>query len=160
MQDQFQYHGIDLHSEDQRHVGWLTYMGDIAFPTSLWGSACPGITRVDRTSEVPPYSAGMDMRSDGTTSKFDRILAMSHGVMNTGRTEYDTRQGNSSGVPSTYLASRLLPGRDGQDSEGLPGSRLKPVTRGTNVNPTLHGTTDHGDSRRLAAGSGRPIWLP
>ena len=111
-----------------------------------------GSTRIERTPGVPPYSAGTDMRSGGTTSNFDRISAMSHGVMNTGHTEYDTRHGHSSGVPSTYLASRPLLGRDGQDSEGLLGNRPRPVTRGTNENPTMHGTLDHRDSRRLADG--------
>ena len=111
-----------------------------------------GPTRIERTPGVPSYSAGMDMRSGGTISNFDRISAKSHGVMNTRRTEHDTRQRHLSGVPSTYLASRPLLGRDGQDSEGLQGNRLRPVTRGTNVNPTMHGTSDHGDSRRLASG--------
>ena len=111
-----------------------------------------GSTRIERTQGIPPYSAGTDIRSGGTTSNFDRISAMSHGVMKIGRTEYDTRQGYSSGVPSTYLASRSLLGQDGQASEGLLGNRLRPVTRGTNENPTMHGTSDHGDSRRLASG--------
>ena len=114
VQDQFQYHGIDIHSEEQRHVGWLTYMRDIAFPTSWWKPM--------------------------------------HGVTITRRTEYDIRQGHSSGVPSTYLASRPLLGRDGQDSEGFLGNWMQPATRGTNENPTMHGTSDHGDSRRLADG--------
>ena len=136
-QDQFQHHGADRHLEDQYHVGWFTYMRDIAFPTSVWRS---------------PYPAETDMRSGGTTSNSDRISAMPYGVMNTGRMEYDTRQGHSSGVPSTYLASRPLLGRDGQDSEGLMGSRRRTVTRGVDVNPLSHGTPDHGDSRRLASG--------
>ena len=45
VQDQSQYHGIDLHSADQRHIGWLTYMRDIAFPTSLCVPAAPHRTQ-------------------------------------------------------------------------------------------------------------------
>ena len=125
VQDQEPYHGSDLYS---------------------------GSTRVEHTPGEPPYSAGMDMRSGGTTSNSDRISAMPYGVMNTGRMEYDMRQGHSSGVPSTYLASRPLLGRDGQDSEGLMGSRRRTVTRGIDVSSLSHGTPDHGDSRRLASG--------
>ena len=111
-----------------------------------------GSTRVEHTPGVPPYSAGMDMRSGGTTSNSDRISAMPYGVMNTGDTEYDTRKGWSSGVPSTYLASRPLLGRDGQDSEGLMENRLSPEIRGNHADPTIRRTSDHEDSRRLAAG--------
>ena len=69
-----------------------------------------GSTHIGRTIGVLPYSAGMDMRSSGTTSNFDRISAMLHGVMNTSHTECGARQRCSSGVPSTYLASRPLLG--------------------------------------------------
>ena len=112
----------------------------------------PGSTRIERAPGVPPYSAGTDMRSGGTTSNLDRISVRSHGVMNTGRTEYDMRQGHSSGVPSTYLASRPLLGRDGQDSEGSMENRLSPVVRGNHADPTIRRTSDDEDSRRLAAG--------
>ena len=125
VQDQEPYHGSDLYS---------------------------GSTRVEHTPGEPPYSAGMDMRSGGTTSNSDRISAMPYGVMNTGHTEYDTRKGHSSGVPSTYLASRPLLGRDGQDSEGRMENRLSPEIRGNHADPTIRRTSDHEDSRRLASG--------
>ena len=112
-----------------------------------------GSTRVEHTPGGPPYSAGMDMRSGGTTSNLDRISAMPHGVMSTRHTEYNTRQEHSSGVPSTYLASRPLLGRDGQDSEGVLENRLRPVVRGNQADPTILRILDHGDT-------GRPIWLP
>ena len=105
-----------------------------------------------RTQGVLPCSAGMDMRSSGTTSNFDRISAMSHGVVDTSHTECSTRQGCSSGVPSTYLASRPLLGRDGQDSEGVMENRPGPVVRGNHADPTIGRTSDHEDSRRLASG--------
>ena len=114
---------------------WLTHMRDIAFPTSP-----------------------------------SRMMSRVPIVRNPGE-EYDTRQGHSSGVPSTYLASRPLLDRDGQDSEGFPlqgddsrqdledipcniatGSQSRTVTHGTDVIPLMHGTSDHGDSRRLASG--------
>ena len=40
VQDQAQYHGIDLDPEDYRHTGWLTYMRDIASPTSFMETGC------------------------------------------------------------------------------------------------------------------------
>ena len=151
VQDRAQYHGIDLHPDDCRHTGWLTYMRDIASPTHLWRLACSGIARIDRAPGVPPYSAGMDMRSGGTTSNSDCISGMLHRV-DTRHTGSDTRKRYSSGVPSTHLASRPLLGRDGQDSEGTPENRQGPVPRGNSANPTAYRTSDHEDGRRLASG--------
>ena len=111
-----------------------------------------GSTHTERTPEVTPYSAGTDMRSGGTTSNLDRISAMPYGVMNTRHMEYDTRYGHSSGVPSTYSASRPLLGRDGQDSEGASENRARPLIRGSQMDPAIRRTSDHEDSRRLAAG--------
>ena len=50
------------------------------------------------------------------------------------------------------MASRPLLGRDGQDSEGLMENRLSPEIRGNHADPTIRRTSDHEDSRRLAAG--------
>ena len=72
--------------------------------------------------------------------------------MDTRRTEYDIRRWYSSGVPSTYLASRPLLGRDGQDSEGAEENRQGSVLRMNNTDPTVCRTSDHEDSRRLATG--------
>ena len=151
MQDRAQYESVDLHQQDYGHTGWFTYMRDFVSPTSLWRLARSGMARIDRAPGVPPYSAGMDMRSGGTTSNKDRISAMLHGV-DTRHTEYDTRYRYPSGIPSTYLASRPLLGRDGQDSEGAAENRQRPVPRRNNANPTVCGTSDHEDSRRLASG--------
>ena len=111
-----------------------------------------GPTHTERTSGVTSYSAGTDMRSGGTTSNSDRISAMPCGVMNTRHTEYDMRQRHSSGVPTTYSTSRPLLGRDGQDSEGASEKRVKPLIRGSQMDPAIRRTSDHEDSRRLAAG--------
>ena len=111
-----------------------------------------GSTHTERTSGVTPYSAGTDMRSGGTTSNLDRISAVPYGVMNIRHTEYDMRQRHSSGVPATYSASRPLLGRDGQDSEGASEKRVKPLIRGSQMDPAIRRTSDHEDSRRLAAG--------
>ena len=126
-------------------------MRDIAFPTSLWRLVCPGIARVDRVSGVPPYSAGMDMRSSGTTSNMDRISGLLHDV-NTQHMGSDIRQRHPLGIPSTYSASRTLLGRDGQDSEGVMENRARPALRGSQADPTIRETLDHEDSRRLAFG--------
>ena len=93
----------------------------------------------------------LDMRSGGTTSNTDHISGMLSGV-DTRHTGSDTSQWYPSGIPPTYLASRSLLGRDGQDSEGSQENRQRPVPRGANVNPTLGGSSDHEDSRRLASG--------
>ena len=58
----------------------------------------------------------------------------------------------SSGVPSTYLASRPVLGRDGQNSEGIAGHWQRTARRMTRVELTTRRTTDHEDSRRLASG--------
>ena len=139
VQDQEKYDVLDLHPG-------LTDMRDIASPTSSTRLAYRRIARIDGDPGVPPYSAGMDMRSSGTTSNFDRISVMLHGVIDTGHTEYDTRQGCSSGVPSTYLASRPLLGRDGQDSERTEQNQVN------STDSTVRETSDHEDSRRLASG--------
>ena len=139
VQDQERYDDLGLHPG-------LTDMRDIAPSTSLSRLACRRITRVDGDPGVPPYSAGMDMRSGGTTSNFDRISAIWHGVMGTGHTEYDTSQGHSLGVPSTYLASRPLLRRDGQDSEGTEENQAN------HTDSTVREISDHEDSRRLASG--------
>ena len=151
VQDQAQPYGNDLRFEDYCHTGWFTYMRDIASPTSLWRSACSGTARIDRAPGVPPYSAGMDMRSGGTTSNKDRISGLLHDA-NTQYMGSDTRQRDPSGIPSTYSASRPLLGRDGQDSEGVMETRPRPVIRGSHADPTIRRTSDHEDSRRLASG--------
>ena len=110
-----------------------------------------GLTRIERTLGVPPYSAGMDMRSGGTTSNTDRITGMLQSV-DTRHTGFDMRQRYPSGIPSTYSASRTLLGRDGQDSEGVMENRPRPVVRGNHADPTIRRTSDHEDSRRLASG--------
>ena len=51
-----------------------------------------GIARMDRAPGIPPYSAGMDMRSGGTTSNKDRISGMSHDA-NARHTGSDTSNG-------------------------------------------------------------------
>ena len=58
----------------------------------------------------------------------------------------------SSGVPSTYLASRPLLGGVGQDSEGTSGHGQRSVRRMTRVEPISGRTSDHEDGRRLASG--------
>ena len=88
VQDQSPYHSIDRHPEEYRNTGWLTYMRDIAFPTSPLGM--------------------MSGAPRGRHTGIDHIERFSQ----TGR-------------PSTYLASRPLLGRDGQDSEGTPGNRAR-----------------------------------
>ena len=55
-------------------------------------------------------------------------------------------------ITSTYLASRPLLGRDGQDSEGVAGYRRNVAYRMTRKQPTVSRTPDHEDSRRLASG--------
>ena len=152
VQDRAHCESVDPNQEDYGHTEWLTYMRDIVFPTSLWRLARSGMARIECAPGVPPYSAGMDMRSGGTTSNTDRISGTVHGVMDTRRTEYDTRRRYHSGVPSTYLASRPLLGRDGQDSEGAEENRQRSVLRVNNADPTVCGTSDHEDSRRLATG--------
>ena len=136
---------------------WLTYMQDIAFPISLRSSGRDSMRRVERTMNVPPYSAGMDMRPGATTSNVDRISETAHGEMSTWRNEREmtrisARLWDSSRVPSTYLASRPLLGRDGQDSEVIPGYRRRTAPRMTSRDPTIRRTSDHEDSRRLASG--------
>ena len=79
------------------------------------------------------------------------------GVMSTRRTEHDTirrhsQSQHSSGVPSTYLASRSLLGRDGQDSEGTARSWQGSARHMTSMAHTASRTLDHEDSRRLASG--------
>ena len=96
------------------------------------------------------------MRSGATTSNVDRISETAHGAMSTWRNEREmtrisARVWDSSGVPSIYLASRPLLGRDGQDSEGVAGYG-QTVRRMTRTEPTMSGTSDHEDSRRLASG--------
>ena len=150
VQDRARDETVDLHQQDYSHTGWLTYMRDITSPTSSWRPARSGIARIDRAPGVPPYSAGMDMRSGGTTSNTDHISGMWHGV-DTRHTEYDIRQRYSSGVPPTYLASRPLLGRDGQ-AEGTAENRQRTVLREDNANPTVRRTSDHEVSRRLATG--------
>ena len=110
-----------------------------------------GSTRVERISDVLSYSAGMDMRSGGTTSNTDRITGTLQGV-DTRDTGSDMRQRYPSGGPSTYSTSRTLLGRDGQDSEGVMENRPRPVVRGNYADPTTRRTSDHEDSRRLASG--------
>ena len=70
-------------------IQWLTYMQDIAFPTSSWSSGRDSMRRVERTMSVPPYSAGMDMRSGATTSNVDRISETVHGALSTRRMEHE-----------------------------------------------------------------------
>ena len=103
VQDQEPYHGLDPYS---------------------------GITHIERTPGIPPYSAGMDMRSGGTTSNTDRISGMLHGVDNR-HTESDTSQRYPLRIPSTYSASRPLLGRDGQDSEGVAKTGYPRKSRGS-----------------------------
>ena len=79
------------------------------------------------------------------------------GVPSTRRTEHKpigryAQLSYSSGVPSTYLASRPLLGGDGQDSEGIAGHGQRSACRMTSVEPTVSRTIDHEDSRRLASG--------
>ena len=138
-------------------IQWLTYMQDIAFPISSWSLGRDSMRRVERTIGVPPYSAGMDMRSSATTSNVDRISETVHGALSTRRTEHEktgssVRLRGSSGVSSTYLASRPLLGGDGQDSEGIAGYGQRLAHRMTRVEPTMSRTSDHEDSRRLASG--------
>ena len=131
VQDQEPYHGLDPYS---------------------------GRTRIERTPGVPPYSAGMDMRSGGITSNTDRSSGMLPGV-DTRHTGSDTSQRYPIGIPPTYSASRPLLGRDGQDSEGVMENRPKPVIRGSHADPTERRTSDHEDSRRLGFWPfARPIW--
>ena len=73
VQDRTQYEGVDPNQEYHEQTGCLTYMRDIAFPTSPWRSARYGMARIECTPGVPPYSAGMDMQAGGTTSNTDRI---------------------------------------------------------------------------------------
>ena len=122
---------------------WLMYMQDIAFPVSLRSSGRDSMRRVERTMNVPPYSAGTDMRPGATTSNVDRISETAHGAMSTWRNEREmnrisARLWDSSGVPSTYLASRPLLGRDGQDSEVIPGYRRRTAPRMTSMEILLY----------------------
>ena len=74
-------------------------------------------TRIECISDPQRYSAGMDMRSGGTTSNTDRFTGTLQGV-DTRDTGSDMRQRYPSGIPSTHSASRTLLGRDGQPYVG------------------------------------------
>ena len=92
VQDRTPYDDVDPSQEYYEQTRWLTYLRDIAFATSPWRSARYGTARIECAPSVPPYSAGMDMRSGGTTSNTDRISGTVRGVMDPRRTEYDTRR--------------------------------------------------------------------
>ena len=86
VQDRTQYESVDPNQEEYGQTGWLTYMRDIAFPTSPWRLVSYGMAR------VPPYFVEMDMRSDDTTSDTDRISRTGRGVMSTLHPEHEVRR--------------------------------------------------------------------
>ena len=160
VQDQAPYHGIDLHPEEYRHTGWLTYMRDIAFPTSRPAHA--GIARI-----VPCCRWTTLLRRNGHAFRRRHIEhgpcfgVRLHGVMNARHTGFDTRQRYSSGSTTqhTWPADLCLAetGKTQKEPRGEPARTGNPWDRCEPDN--ARETSDHGDSRRLASGlSPRPIW--